>query len=191
MATRADIELAKLTMTFERGLDIDNRTIYIFDEIDDDLSEDVVKSLAYLSGTEGKIHIMINSQGGSVSDMFAVYDAMRACPNEIITIGLGEVCSAAALLLVAGDKRLASKNCLFMAHQTRGGVDPVENLSTVKAQLAATEVIWDRWAACMAEHTKHTKNYWKKEVPTKLNELWLTSEEMELEKHGIIDGVWE
>ena len=189
--SKTEEELAKLTLTFDRGLDLDNRIIYIFDEIDEDMSENVIMSLSHLSLTEGKITFMINSPGGSVVDMFAIYDAMRACSNEIVTVGIGEVCSAAGLLLCAGDKRLASKNCLFMAHQCHGGYGTDEQLGTVEAQLAATRVCWDRWADCMAEHTNHTKNYWQRELPTKLKELWLTPEQMSMTKHGIIDGIWE
>jgi ATP-dependent Clp protease protease subunit len=188
---KIEIELAKLSMTFDRGLDIDNRIIYIFDEIDEGMSEDVIKSLSYLSATEGKITIMINSLGGSVSDMFAIYDAMRACHQHIVTIGIGEVCSAAGLLLVAGDRRLASKNCLFMAHQVSGGYGIDEQLGTAERQLAAVRVCWDRWAKCMAEHTNKTENYWKKELPSKIDELWLPPEKMVLDTYGIIDGIWE
>ncbi len=189
--TKVDTELAKLAITFDRGLDIDNRIIYIFDDIDEGMSEDVIKSLHYLSLTEGSIKIMLNSQGGSVSDMFAIYDAMRACENHIITIGIGEVCSAASLLLVAGDKRLASKNCLFMAHQVQGGYNTDESLGVAERQIAATRMCWDRWANCMAEHTNKTVNYWKKELPTKIDELWLPPEKMQMPAYGIIDGIWE
>jgi ATP-dependent Clp protease protease subunit len=186
-----DIKLLKLNMTFDRGLDIDNRVIYIFDDIDGDMAENVIMSLSYLTLSEGKITIMLNSQGGSVSDMFAMYDAIRACDNEIVTVGIGEVCSAAALLLVAGDKRLVSRNCLFMAHQVSGGYNTDENLSTAEAQIAAVRVCWDRWAVCMAEHTNKTRDYWRRQLPTKIDELWLTPEDMILPKYGIADGVWE
>jgi ATP-dependent protease ClpP protease subunit len=116
---------------------------------------------------------------------------MRACTHNITTIGIGEVCSAAGLLLVAGDKRLAAKNCLFMAHQCYGGYNADEALHTVEAQIAATRMCWDRWAVCMAEHTNHTENYWKRELPTKLAELWLPAEKMLQKQHGIIDAIWE
>jgi ATP-dependent Clp protease protease subunit len=176
---------------FDRGLDIDNRVIYVFDDIDEDMAENVIMSLSHLSLTEGKITMLINSQGGSVSDMFAIYDAMRACDREIVTVGIGEVCSAAGLLLVAGDRRLSSKNCLFMAHQCIGGYNTDENLNTAEAQIKATRMCWDRWAKCMAEHTNLTENYWKRELPTKVSELWLPAEKMVLKKNGIVDGIWE
>jgi ATP-dependent protease ClpP protease subunit len=188
---KGDTELAKLNMMFDRGLDIDGRTIYIFGEINDGLAEDVIMSLNHLSLTTGDITVMINSQGGSVADMFAIYDAILACPNEVTTVGIGEVCSAAALLLVSGDKRLASRNCLFMAHQVVGGYDVDEKLDTVKAQIAATEMCWKRWAKCMEKHTKPTAEWWGRDMPAKLNELWLPVEKMVMKKYRIIDGIWE
>jgi ATP-dependent Clp protease protease subunit len=193
--TKTELELAKLNMTFDRGLDIDNRIIYIFDDIDENMAENVIMSLSHLSSSgedpDGKITIMVNSQGGSVSDMFAIYDAMRACNNQITTIGIGEVCSAAGLLLVAGDKRLVSKNCLFMAHQVLGGYNTDENLSTAEAQIKAVRVCWDRWAACMTEHTNKKRDYWRRQLPNNVNELWLTPEDMILPEYGIADGIWE
>ncbi len=191
MAVKADTELLKLNLTFDRGLDVEGRRIYIFDVIDAVMASNVVMGLEYLSLTDGKITIMVNSPGGTMADMFAIYDAMRACPTQIHTIGLGEVCSAAGLLLVGGDRSFASRNCLFMAHQVKGGVDNEGDLDLNEAQIAATRMSWDRWAGCMAEHTSHTKNWWKKEMPSKHHELWLTAEDMMLKKHGIIEGIWE
>ena len=189
--SKAEIELSKLHVIFERGLDIDGRILYLFGDIDETMAENIIMGLSYLSKSEGPITLMINSQGGSVSDMFAIYDSMLACPNDITTIGIGEVCSAAGLLLVAGDTRLASRNCLFMAHQVSGGYNADESLHTVEAQVAATRMCWDRWAKCMAKHTKHTENYWNRELPSKIAELWLPSEKMMQAQHGIIDAIWE
>lgn len=191
MATKADIELAKLNITFDRGLDIDGRVIYIFGDLDDNQAEHVIKGLQFLSNTVGGITIMINSQGGSVSDMFAIYDAMRACDCEITTVGIGEICSAAGLLLVAGDKVLVSKNSLFMAHQVTGGYNSDENLNTAEAQIAAVRLCWDKWADCMAEHTSKKRMFWKRDMPAKLSELWLVADDMTDPEYGIADGVWE
>ena len=191
MATKAESELVKLNITFDRGLDIDGRIIYIFGEIDENTAEYVIKSLNFLSSAEDGITIMINSQGGGVADMFAIYDAMRACDNEITTIGIGEICSASGLLLVAGDKVLVSKNAMFMAHQVIGGYCKDEALNIAEAQIAAVRLCWDRWADCMAEHTNKKKMYWKRDLPTKLSELWLETHDMTDPEYGIADGVWE
>ncbi len=186
--TKTSLDL--LNITFDRGLDIDDRIIYIFDDIDETMAEHVVVGLSHLSKTDDPITIMINSQGGSVSDMFAIYDAMQACENEITTIAIGEVCSAAGLLLVAGDKRLAAPNAVFMAHSVSGGYNEDEELWTAHAQMKATMMVWKMWAKCMAEHTNHTEKYWLKEMSNTVRELWLTAKQMKLPTHGIIDGVW-
>ena len=186
--TKTDLDL--LNITFDRGLDIVSRTIYIFDDIDETMSENVVMGLAFLSKTPGPITIMINSQGGSVNDMFAIYDAMQACKCEITTVGIGEVCSAAGLLLVAGDKRLASPTCMFMAHNVHGGTNEDEEMWTAQSQMKATIVVWTMWAKCMAKHTAHHEKYWLKEMSNTVRELWLTTDQMKMSKHGIIDGVW-
>lgn len=191
MTVKADVALTKLNITFDRGLDIDGRTIYIFDELDEHLAENVVKSLQFLSNTDGAITIMINSQGGTASDMFAIYDAIRACNNEIITVGIGEICSAAGLVLVAGDKVLVSRNSMFMAHQCVGGTDHHSNLSTAESQIAAVRVCWDMWAECMAKHTNKKKLWWKRDMPAKKGELWLVAKEMVDSEYGIADGIWE
>jgi ATP-dependent Clp protease protease subunit len=188
---RVEADIIKLNITYDRGLDIDNRIIYIFNDIDESMAESVVMSLSYLSRTDGGITIMINSQGGNVSDMFAMYDAMRVCPNKITTIGIGEVCSAAGLLLVAGDKRLAAPCTMFMAHNVSGGYNEDEELYTAKAQIAATEKVWKMWAREMAKHTNRTEKYWIKELGNTKRELWLDTPDMQKKVNGIIDGVWE
>jgi ATP-dependent Clp protease protease subunit len=190
VATAEEMSLIKLNVMFDRGLDIATRTIYIVGGIDERLAENVLMSLSFLSRTEGPITLMLNSPGGCVSSMFAIYDMIRACPRETTTIGIGEVCSAAGLLLVAGDVTLVSRNCLFMAHQIVGGYSEGENLSTVEAQIKATRMSWDRWAACMAKHTAHGVAFWKNQLP-KDSELWLSAEQMIQKKHRIADAIWE
>lgn len=186
--TKTDLEL--LNMTFDRGVDVVDRILYIFDDIDGDMAENIVMGLSHLSKTDGPITIMVNSQGGSVSDMFAIYDAMQACENEITTIGIGEVCSAAGLLLVGGDRRFAAPHTMFMAHNVSGGYNVDEELYTAKSQIAATEKCWRMWAKCMAEHTNKTEKYWLKELGNTKRELWLTTDEMKQKTYGIIDGIW-
>jgi ATP-dependent Clp protease protease subunit len=187
---KGEVEIAKLNMTFDRGLDIDSRILYIFDDIDESMAENIIMGLSHLSKTDEPITIMVNSQGGSVSDMFAIYDAMQACDNEITTIGIGEVCSAAGLLLVGGDKRLAAPHTMFMAHNVSGGYNADEELYTAKSQIDATLKCWKMWAKCMAEHTNRNEKYWLKDMGNTKREMWLDTDDMLKKVNGIIDGVW-
>ena len=94
------------------------------------------------------------------------------------------------ILLVAGDRRLASPNTVFMAHTVMGGYNEDEELYTAQAQIKATAMVWKMWAKCMEKHTNHTEKYWLKELGNTVRELWLTADQMKMPKHGIIDGIW-
>jgi ATP-dependent Clp endopeptidase proteolytic subunit ClpP len=77
------------------------------------------------------IEFFISSGGGSVNDMFAVYDLMRIVKvnRDIATFAYGRVYSAAVLLLAAGTpgKRHIAKNTRMMIHHcssNAGGTHP-------------------------------------------------------------------
>ena len=66
------------------------------------------------------IEFFISSNGGSVNDMFAIYDLMELVKanRDIATFGYGRVASAAVVLLAGGTKgkRYISKNTRVMLH---------------------------------------------------------------------------
>ena len=77
------------------------------------------------------IEFFISSGGGSVNDMFSVYDLMRVVKvnRDIATFAYGRVYSAAVLLLAAGTpgKRYIAKNARMMIHHcssNAGGTHP-------------------------------------------------------------------
>ena len=69
---------------------------------------------------EEDIEFYISSGGGSVSDMFAVYDLMQIVKlnRDIATFGFGKIYSAAVPLLAAGSKgkRYMARNARLMMH---------------------------------------------------------------------------
>ena len=87
---------------------LSERIIFINGEIDSSLASVVVSEIIYLSATskKEKITIYINSPGGEVNAGLAIYDAMKASPCPIETIGSGLCASMGALLLSSGDKGL-------------------------------------------------------------------------------------
>jgi ATP-dependent Clp protease protease subunit len=70
------------------------------------------------------VNIYVDSPGGSVNSALSMLDAMTTCSCPIRTIGIGQVASAAVLLLAAGDKgnRIISPNCRVMIHQVSCGL---------------------------------------------------------------------
>ena len=102
------------------------RIVFIGAEIDDDLANRVCSQLLLLAAQDGQrdIKVFINSPGGSMDAMFAMYDVMKYLPNDVSTVGLGMAASAGQFLLTAGTagKRYALRNTRIMMHQPSGGI---------------------------------------------------------------------
>lgn len=64
------------------------------------------------------ITLVISTYGGSVDEMFALYDVMKFVPCPIYTVGLGKIMSAGVLLLTSGVKgsRLVGRHARIMVH---------------------------------------------------------------------------
>jgi ATP-dependent Clp protease protease subunit len=64
---------------------------------------------------------MINSDGGSVSDAFALIDVINASTVPIRTVGLGSIASAGLLIFLAGHTRTLTPNTSILSHQFSWG----------------------------------------------------------------------
>ena len=105
----------------------EERIVFVGAPIDDTLANDVIAQLIALEGmdTDQTISLYINSPGGSLTAMTAIYDTMQFVRPEIQTVCLGQAASAAAVLLAGGTpgKRMALPNSRIIIHQpaTEGG----------------------------------------------------------------------
>src|SRR4051812_22380011 len=82
---------------------LNQRIVFIGSEIDDELANRVCSQLLLLAAQDGQrdIKLFINSPGGSMDSMFAMYDVMKYLPNDVSTVGLGMAASAGQFLLTA------------------------------------------------------------------------------------------
>ena len=64
-----------------------------------------------------EIRVHIDSYGGSVSEGWAIYNALRQHPARVVTYGDGFVASAALFPFLAGDERIASSLSAYYFHQ--------------------------------------------------------------------------
>ena len=115
----------------ERSYDIysrllNDRIIFLSDEVNDVTASLVVAQLLYLEAKdpEKDICLYINSPGGSITAGMAIYDTMNFIKCDVSTIGVGMAASMGAFLLAAGakGKRLALPNSEIMIHQPLGGM---------------------------------------------------------------------
>jgi len=184
------IDLSVLEMCLEYGIDITNRTLYLSEDINEAVTDNLIKGFHLLDNTPGVIFFQINSPGGLCSSSRALYDTMRLCNNEVHTLGTGEVCSAAGLLLAGGDKRYATESCMFMAHEGQADTD-IESNITILDRARMNNKLAKKWAIQMAEHTTPSENWWIKNAIENKKELWLDAKQMLSPKYGIIDEIWK
>ena len=101
------------------------RIIFIGQQIDDELANEVIAILLYLDSEDSTkdIILYINSPGGSVTSGMAIYDTMQHIKSEVVTICVGLAASMGSFLLAAGakGKRLALPHSRIMIHQPSGG----------------------------------------------------------------------
>src|SRR5688500_10983317 len=95
----------------ERAFDIysrllKDRIVFLGTPIDDTVANLIMAQLLHLESEDADkdINLYINSPGGEITGLFAIYDTMQFIKPEIATYCMGQAASAAAVLLAAGTK---------------------------------------------------------------------------------------
>ena len=116
--------------------------IFLGTPIDDTVANLVCAQMLFLESEnpDKDINIYINSPGGDINALLAIYDTMQYVRAEISTLCFGQAASAAAVLLAAGTpgKRLALPNARILIHQpyAQSGYAQVSDL-----EIAANEIL--------------------------------------------------
>ncbi|CAI8292186.1 MAG: ATP-dependent Clp protease proteolytic subunit [Acidimicrobiales bacterium AG-410-I20] len=114
----------------ERAYDLYSRLlkeniIFIGTPIDDTIANLICAQLLHLESEnpDRDISLYINSPGGDINGLFAIYDTMQYIRPDVTTICFGQAASAAAVLLAAGTpgKRLALPHSRILLHQPYAG----------------------------------------------------------------------
>ncbi len=102
------------------------RIIFLGTPIDDTVANLIVAQLLFLESEDPDkdINLYINSPGGDMTGLLAVYDVMKYIKADVSTFCFGQAASAAAVLLAGGakGKRFALPNSRVLLHQPWGGV---------------------------------------------------------------------
>ena len=130
----------------ERAYDLYSRLlkehiIFLGTPIDDTIANLICAQLLHLESEnpDRDINIYINSPGGDITALFAIYDTMQFVKPDISTICFGQAASAAAVLLAAGTKgkRLALPHARVLLHQPWGQAGG----QATDVELAAKEIL--------------------------------------------------
>jgi len=175
----------------ERSFDIysrllKERIVFLGTPIDDAVGNLVMAQLLHLESEdpEKDIHLYINSPGGDITSLFAVYDTMQYIKPDCSTIVMGQAASAAAVLLAAGTKgkRYALPHSRVLIHQPHGGAQG----QAVDIEIQAKEILRYRQLLdeILSAHTGQTIEKVKHDTD---RDFIMTAEQAK--EYGLIDEV--
>ena len=102
------------------------RIIFLGTPVDDTVANLVCAQMLFLESEEPdkEIHLYINSPGGDITALFAIYDTLKFIKPDVSTLCTGMAASMGAFLLAAGakGKRFSLPNSKIMIHQPLGGM---------------------------------------------------------------------
>jgi len=164
------------------------RIVYLSGEVTELLITQVIAgmiALANQSKTE-PITLVVSTYGGSVDEMFSLYDIMKYIPCPVHTVGLGKVMSAGVLLLASGKKgnRLIGKNARLMIHPISGasGGNVFQVQNETKEHMRQQKLMEE----LLLQETKITPAILKKLMESGYDNYILADEAVRL---GIVDKV--
>ena len=132
-----------------------DRIVLLGTQVDDQSANLLVAQLLHLASEapDRDVNLYVNSPGGSVSAMFAIYDAMQLVSCDVATTCMGMAASAAAVILAGGapGKRYCLPNARVLIHQPHGRAEG----QSVDIELQAKEMSWGRrrMQELLAQHT--------------------------------------
>ena len=162
----------------------DQRILFLKGPLEDDMCDRLVAQLLALDADSDKdITLYVNSPGGIITGMFAIYDTIHLLKSKVNTRCIGLAASAGAFLLsTPSGVRQATANSRIMIHQPLGGAR-----GTAKdIEIQAKNILWmrQRINEIFAERTGKPVEQIQQDTD---RDNWMTAEEA-LE-YGLIDEV--
>ena len=165
---------------------LEERIVYLGTAIDDGVANAIIAQLVHLEADkpDQPIQLYINSPGGSIPAMLAIYDAMNYVRCDVYTTCVGEAGSTAAVILAGGTPggRSILPHGRVVTHapaaEGRGAIpdlileaDEIERVRTMLEEI-------------LARHTQKTREQIRKDTE---RDLILTAEKAL--KYGVIDEI--
>lgn len=163
------------------------RLVVLHGDVNESSISMVVSQLLYLSSMNHKpIHLVISTYGGSVDEMFTLYDTIKFLPCPVHTIALGKVMSAGVLLLASGTKgkRMIGRSARIMIHPVSGGV--MGNVFEVLNDTKEHKRLQDLMVDAIVRETKSSKTEIEKIMKSGHDYYLLPDQAV---KMGIVDKI--
>jgi ATP-dependent Clp protease protease subunit len=134
----------------ERAFDIYSRllaerVVFLGGELTDELANVVIAQMLFLEAEspDRDVSLYVNSPGGDVTALFAIYDTMQAVRPDVATWCIGQAASGAAVLLASGaeGKRHALPTARILLHQPWGSTGQGQSIDI---KIRAEEMVRQR-----------------------------------------------
>lgn len=171
--------------------DVTSNYFTMYGEINDDMAQNFTEWVIgnnFLPAEERPetLTLLVNSEGGSVTSAFAIIDIMRGSSIPIVTVALGQVCSAGLLISMSGEKglRVITENTSILSHQFGSGSGGKHH------ELISVAVEYNNIQQRLLNHMSKCTGLSVKDVSEKLmppSDVWLLPKDAQ--KLGLCDKV--
>jgi ATP-dependent Clp protease protease subunit len=163
-----------------------DRIIFLGTPIDDTVANLIMAQMLHLESEDADkdVYLYINSPGGSITALFAIYDTMQYIKPAVNTVCMGMAASAAAVILAGGaaGKRFALPHARVMLHQPHGGAQGQASDIEIQARLIVQ--MREQLNQILADHSGQT--YEKVAIDTE-RDYWMMADQAK--EYGIVDEV--
>ena len=163
-----------------------DRIIFLGTPIDDTIANLIMAQMLHLESDDPDkdIFLYINSPGGSITSLFAIYDTMQYIRPDVSTVCMGMAASASAVILAGGakGKRYALPHARIMLHQPHGAASGQASDIEIQARLIVQ--MREQLNEILAEHTGQDLS--RIETDTE-RDYWMLADEAK--EYGVIDGL--
>lgn len=161
--------------------DASNRNLYIMGDVNADTGVAVENMIRFYNQVDKQfnitkedripIKIWINSYGGDLQAALTTCDAINLSETPIYTINQGQAASAAALIFLAGHKRISFPKSYLMIHEGSIGVSQIDahkfqamsDFYKVQRTLLK-KIIMEYTGMSEEDYTSHAKDDWWMDV---------------------------
>jgi ATP-dependent Clp protease, protease subunit len=164
-----------------------SRMVFLHGEVSENAIAQVIVQMLHLAHVStDPIHLILSTYGGSIDEMFSLYDTIKFLPCPVHTVALGKVMSAGVLLLASGvkGKRLIGASARIMMHPLRGGL--FGNVFEMENESKEARRLQELMVTRLTHETRMKKEHIEK-VMNPMLDYFLTPQDAV--KYGIVDKI--
>ena len=166
-----------------------NKIISLWGPINDDSSLPIISQIMELDKLKDNnpITILMNTEGGSQMDAYAIYDTIKTISTPVTVIATGLCASAGLIILSAANYKLATPNTIFFYHQTT--MESQKGLHSIEASEGiskAYRMLSDRYNNTIINNSNLNENSWKLSFQDKTVKYFNSKQALQ---YGIINDI--